>query len=166
MRLVVLLLLLVVRTLNAQSDSLKYLPLVEMTNSGIRIIEYFQEDFSFIVIDKTDNTVLTTSIDTGQVPRDTIWVASRSRFEPTEDFQMSHVCCYKGEDKHGYEYQYYSVHELDGITVTGWSYRVKWTGHWKHGRKNGKWYYYSPDGELIGTEKWKNGVLLSDPVSH
>ena len=60
---------------------------------------------------------------------------------------------------------------LGGVTVKGnyskgkrdgkWAFRSKGiVGHYKKGKKHGKWKYYE-NGELMGTEKYRNGELIS-----
>lgn len=148
--------------LSAQTDTTANLPLYEITNSGIRMIQYFQEEFHFVVISETDSQVLDDHCNSEKVNCDTIWVAKSELYNvlQVEDYMISNVCNYSGDEKHGKEYEYYSVHELDGILITGWNYRLKSAGKWKHGKKDGKWYYYSRSGELVRTEKWKNGRLI------
>lgn len=73
---------------------------------------------------------------------------------------LSSECQYRYDQKHGYEKTYYQIEEIKSVVISGPNYRLKTNGSWKHGKKDGTWEYFSPNGELERTEKWKNGVLI------
>lgn len=75
------------------------------------------------------------------------------------EFQTKSICGYYYNQKNGWETEYYSVPELQQQVITGNHFREKCSGYWKVGKKHGKWFYYSPDGELQRIEKWRKGKL-------
>jgi hypothetical protein len=92
---------------------------------------------------------------------DTIWL--QHYYLMPSPYYSDEVCAiaqYYYNQKHGYEETFYSTDDLKGILITGPNYKSKARGMWKLGQKVGKWYYYSPNGELQRTEKWRRGKLV------
>jgi hypothetical protein len=145
-------------------DTLRNLPLLEMTNRGISRIDFCQNDIRFVLINVADSSVAFSWGDVvpGQ-DADTIYLAKPELFNPNQidDFDVMNYCEYRGGEKWGKEYGFYTFDELNRVTITGWHFRLKFTGHWKDGKKDGTWHYFSPNGEVIRTEKWKKGTLVS-----
>lgn len=83
-----------------------------------------------------------------------------------DHYTFSGFCQYRNKLKHGREVQYYSIHELNGVVITGENYRTKSAGYWKSGKRHGKWKYFSKNGELERIEKWRNGELKRTHKKH
>lgn len=149
-------------------DTLKKLPFFEMTNRGVSRIDFYQYDIRFVLINAADSTVAFTFGDAVDGKNaDTIYLAKPELFNPNQidDFDVMNYCEYRSGEKWGKEYGFYTFAELNRTLITGWNFRLKFTGHWKDGKKDGTWHYYSPNGELMRTEKWKKGTLVSS-VNH
>lgn len=99
---------------------------------------------------------------------DTIWVSDEKKYHmgDFDYYTIREVCQYKDKIKHGVDRQYYSLSEMRGLTVRGPHFHLKLEGHWKHGYKNGKWFYYTPSGELSRRETWRNGKLIRTKYVH
>jgi hypothetical protein len=67
-------------------------------------------------------------------------------------------CSYYYELKHGKELAYYHINEISGECVNADTNLKKYEGQWKYGKQKGKWYFYTPTGELERIESYRNGV--------
>ena len=67
-------------------------------------------------------------------------------------------CSYINNLKQGKEIVYYEVWELKGECIDN-AQRIKMTGSWNKGKKEGEWKYYDVNGRLIRTEIYKKGKL-------
>ncbi len=99
---------------------------------------------------------------TDSIHIDTIYVEKWKYFHPefTNVIDKASTCGYIYDLKHGRETSYYGPHQLAGAVVTSKKFGLRYTGKWEYGERIGKWRYYTPDGELQRTEKWKNGRLI------
>lgn len=98
---------------------------------------------------------------------DTIWL--EHWYLMPSAYYSDEVCAigqYYYNQKNGYEETFYSTDELKGVLITGPHFKSKTTGRWKLGQKHGKWEYFSPNGELERTEKWRNGKLIRTKYPH
>jgi hypothetical protein len=68
-------------------------------------------------------------------------------------------CSYKYNLKDGIERSYYKISELKDVCITD-NFRLKYEGHWKSGKKNGKWKEYDKTGKLISVKKYKHDKLI------
>lgn len=67
-------------------------------------------------------------------------------------------CSYFYELKHGKELAYYHVNEISGKCVNANTNLKKYEGQWKYGKQKGKWYFYTPMGDLERIEYYRKGV--------
>jgi len=67
-------------------------------------------------------------------------------------------CSYLYDLKHGKEQGYYQIHEIINSCIDSKKDLLKYEGKWKYAQKHGWWKYYSPQGEEIKREKYKNGT--------
>jgi hypothetical protein len=68
-------------------------------------------------------------------------------------------CSYKYNLKDGVERSYYKISELKDVCITN-NFRLKYEGHWKSGKKNGKWKEYDKTGKLISVKKYRHDRLV------
>jgi hypothetical protein len=93
---------------------------------------------------------------------DTLQVSEYKVFDFNEFFNYSdkvYECSYKYNLKNGTERSYYKISELKDVCITD-NFRLKYEGHWKSGKKNGKWREYDRSGKLISVKKYKHDKLI------
>ncbi len=81
-------------------DTLKKLPLFEMTNKGISRTEFFQEDVHFVIVLKSDSSVhFEYGTQNQPTTIDTIYIEKSELFNPNQidDFEVSNYCEYRDE---------------------------------------------------------------------
>jgi hypothetical protein len=79
---------------------------------------------------------------------------------PDTDYWLMRQSFFVDGKKNGVEMEYYKIQELEGLCIVD-NFRLKCKGGWKNDEKHGKWTYYSKLGQLILTEIYKNGKLMS-----
>jgi hypothetical protein len=92
---------------------------------------------------------------------DTIRICS-DKIEPWNDQDDKiYECSYKQNKKDGTERGYYTISELKGVCITE-NFRLKYSGEWKAGKKNGNWKEYDKTGKLISVKKYKHDKLVKE----
>ncbi|MFT5820258.1 MAG: hypothetical protein ACI8ZM_001497 [Crocinitomix sp.] len=74
-------------------------------------------------------------------------------------------CDYFYKNKHGQEFGYYNVLDVQGICITGKKPMLRYEGYWNYGKKNSWWVYYQPNGEIERVEKYRNGKLKKSEIA-
>lgn len=167
MRWIILLILITPHYLFSQidlpgDDTLKKKPFFDMTNRGITRYDYFQGEVHCVLISCADGSEVCRygSAQPGD-HIDTVYLGKAEYFNSRliDEFEFIGYCQYRKGTKWGQEVGFYTFDQLDGDTIKGWDFRVKFIGQWKDGKKNGKWIYYATDGTIEYTETWKDGIL-------
>jgi len=177
---------LLAQTDTAQSDSTLKYPPGYYGGIFVSMVEYFQEYPWYVVIAQDNGRVLKREHPPVPIPievtdsaehinytrldsfyracgfrLDTIIFLKAAQYD-RDDFLEPHtksVTGYFFRQKHGREVTYYTIREISDTVITGRMTRIKSIGHWRLGKKHGRWNYYSTTGELVKTERWKRGEL-------